>query len=307
MELLQGTFNQHAHEEDVMALLKRANVVIFGRKAVYFRPANPNAVAVKVFHYPEEKDQNLLSDDVTDRMAAYKKGRKVQAPIEDAAWALAFTTRCFNQKKVTGFKYDVAWGNADSLRPVIKEVKPSVAELSEGISEIPSTEAVGSGVVSSEHDAAGMPAYVPGVASGSGGDDRNHEEAANAKHVDSSTNINQDLGQVKNEPVGGDAMSPSKKRRTTTWSLNTSNVPMVIDLEDNLEVDEPEATNATDAAVVPMQGGGSAIDHSTQTSLVRGLEALMAEDATPAAEPEDPDSDVLVSPLQIPDASQDSD
>ena len=87
MELLQGTFSQHAHEEDILALLKRTNVVIFGRKAISFRPANPNSAAMKVLHYPDEKDNNL-SDDVAERMSVYKKGRKAQAPIEDAAMGI---------------------------------------------------------------------------------------------------------------------------------------------------------------------------------------------------------------------------
>ena len=49
------------------------------------------------------------------------------------------------------------------------------------------------------------------------------------------------------------------------------------------------------------------MDNMTQTSLVRGFEELMAEDATPAAEQGDVDSDVVVSPLQVNDVSQNSD
>ena len=39
MRLLGGTFSATTHEEDVLALMKRANVVIFGRRTVYFRAA----------------------------------------------------------------------------------------------------------------------------------------------------------------------------------------------------------------------------------------------------------------------------
>ena len=68
MELLQGTFNPSSHGEDFLALLKKTNVVVFGRQAVYFRAASPEVTGVQVLHDPEAKDYNLLSTEVADRM-----------------------------------------------------------------------------------------------------------------------------------------------------------------------------------------------------------------------------------------------
>ena len=76
MRLLGGTFSPTTHEEDVLALMKRANVVIFGRRAVYLRKACPEPSKAKVIHYPELDDRNLLTSDMTERMRAYKRAKR---------------------------------------------------------------------------------------------------------------------------------------------------------------------------------------------------------------------------------------
>ena len=48
-------------------------------------------------HYPEAKDYNLLTDEVSERMAAYKRGRKVAPPIDGVQWSLALADKCMNQ------------------------------------------------------------------------------------------------------------------------------------------------------------------------------------------------------------------
>ena len=216
MELLQGTFNANAHEEDILALLKRSNVIVFGRKAVYFRRVNPVPCAVKVLHYPDEKDNNLLSDEVSDRMAAYKQGKKIGAPVDDAQWALAFATKCIYQQEVTGFKYEVAWGDEASLRPKIKEVKPSIADLSIGIADpltVPEAEPM-----KATPNAEQAPAYQPGVAASSGDNNRAGELQQPEVAVPATTS-KEDINitghvDVKVEPPSTDAASPSKKRNT---------------------------------------------------------------------------------------------
>ena len=130
MELLQGTFNPSSHCEDILALLKRASVVIFGRQAVYFRAASSEVTGVQVVHYPEAKDYNLLSAEVGDRMSAYKKGKKISTPSEDVEWSKAFVNCCMCQKDVVGFRYEVVHGEDASFKPQVKEVKPTLESMS---------------------------------------------------------------------------------------------------------------------------------------------------------------------------------
>ena len=120
MKLLSGTFHQNAHAEDSLALLKRANVVIFCQQAVHFENGAP------VVHYPEAKGSHLLTDDVSERMAAYKRGRKVAPPSDGIQRSLALADKCMNQVSVEGFRYEVVWGEGGSAKPQIKEIKPNL-------------------------------------------------------------------------------------------------------------------------------------------------------------------------------------
>ena len=309
MELLQGTFNANAHEEDILALLKRSNVIVFGRKAVYFRQANPVPCAVKVLHYPEEKDTNLLSDEVSDRMAAYKQGKKIAAPVDDAQWALSFATKCIYQQEVTGFKYEVAWGDEASLRPKIKEVKPSIEDLSIGIADPHIAPEV-------EHldpmpNAQQATAYQPGVAASSGDNNRAGElrqpEIAMPAGTTSANIDNVAPVDVKMEPQSTDTASPSKKRKAMAWNFTHSSSNVVIDLDDENVPNDMQPPNETAAvgscALVPT----AAAEALSQTSLIRGLGHLMSEGVPSDQGDNDADSDVIVSPLQIPQSPQPSD
>ena len=64
------------------------NVIVFGRKAIYFRRANPVPCAVKVLHYPDEKDNNLLSEEVSDRIQAGQKRLLVLWMTQNGPWRL---------------------------------------------------------------------------------------------------------------------------------------------------------------------------------------------------------------------------
>ena len=91
----------------------------------------------------------------------------------------------------------------------------------------------------SEQDANVRPAYEPGVASGSGGNNNSKDNVHNAGHEDAAMVINKETmsaeKQVKDEHLDTNAMAPSKKRRTTAWNFNASKASVVIDLDEDIE------------------------------------------------------------------------
>ena len=149
MRIIAGTFDPAAHEEDILALLKRANMVVFGRRAVYFRPACPTVSHANVIRYPDANDQGLLTGDMSIRMSSYKKGKKVTPPPDDTKWSLMFATRCMRELPVTGFRYEIEHDMTGDKKPEVKEVKPTIESMEVGLN----TEA---------------PAYIPGAPASSG-------------------------------------------------------------------------------------------------------------------------------------------
>ena len=249
MRLIVGTFSAGAHEEDIRALLKRANVVIFGRSHVYYRAADAGRVPIKVIQYLDVNEPSLFTSDMHARMSSYKKGKKIPPPAEDVQWALTFTMRCMAELNVTGFKYDIDWEMG--AKPKVKEVKPSLDSLLEGLP-------------------GSTPAYVPGQAASSGGqsssaipmaqpaDPINTADANqstldnnNAVHDDRAVQANADdhalHPEVHDDRVDqGDIHGPEppvrEGKRKAFKSLSQSNPAMTIDLDDTNDEDTCETS-----------------------------------------------------------------
>ena len=282
MELLQGTFNPSSHGEDILALLKRANVVIFGRQAVYFRAASPEVTGVQVVHYPEAKDYNLLSNEVGDRMSAYKKGKKVSAPSEDVDWSTAFVNCCMCQKDVVGFRYEVVHGEDVSFKPQVKEVKPTLESMT-----VPSAD--------------DTPGYIPGMAASSG-TNNTMEPGVNVQSVNGPPKVS--------APDSESARAPATSRKFTSLKSQTSQAIVVFDLSDDENmlgagtvhgnVSQPPSSRAHAPATQN--------ESASQSALAMGIGELMSQ-MNPQDVPADEDAgtDVEVSPFQLPPDADQSD
>ena len=296
MRLLGGTFSPTTHEEDVLALMKRANVVIFGRRAVYLRKACPEPSKAKVIHYPELDDRNLLTSDMTERMRAYRKGKKVTPPEDDVEWSLAFTKRCMYELPVTGFKYEVVHGVG---KPTVREVKPTLETLDVG------------------PDAA-APQYVPGQPASSG----TNGNAAPVDPMDIDDEDAQAHHDIRNDNVASEIPVAQRKRKSFAC-LNLSQPAVVIDLDEFEDVhdefepavkevkQEPEvehdnaqeagdgevslhAAHGVDDVQQDRDHEGMAIVPASQSHLAYELGRLMSQAPTFHQDEENDDDDVIV-------------
>ena len=58
--IIGNTFDNTWDPEDLMAVLKRVTMIVFGRKHAYLREANPRPVYVKCFSYPDDNRDVLV-------------------------------------------------------------------------------------------------------------------------------------------------------------------------------------------------------------------------------------------------------
>eukprot|EP00971_Amphidinium_carterae_P091481 1811191-Amphidinium_carterae.1 len=80
-------------KEDLIAVLKRANFVIFGRFNVFVRPAIIEEYPVFAMPYPLGTGRDLLDDSRKSNLRAYRRGSQdwAVAPA-DHAWSVDFIT-----------------------------------------------------------------------------------------------------------------------------------------------------------------------------------------------------------------------
>eukprot|EP00971_Amphidinium_carterae_P312822 6217094-Amphidinium_carterae.1 len=86
MELLSPCFPPNSNVEDVKAVLKWSNVVIFGNHQVLLRVADSKGMdtSAKVVYYVDGV-KDLLTLDVKPRFSAYKDGKAWERPEEDVS------------------------------------------------------------------------------------------------------------------------------------------------------------------------------------------------------------------------------
>ena len=127
--MISINFPPNTAKQDLRALYKRSNIVVFGKKYVYYRAAGAAKKDVLVHIYPDGV-QELLATSCKSRMSAYKQGHEVKAPIEDVAWSERLVAASINNEKITGFEvrgeYFVEGGET-----VFREVhiKPSLLDI----------------------------------------------------------------------------------------------------------------------------------------------------------------------------------
>eukprot|EP00971_Amphidinium_carterae_P187469 3720670-Amphidinium_carterae.1 len=72
--MLDVAFPTGSNAEDVMAVLKRVNIAVFGHHRAYVRPASECYTLVKCLEYPLGSGSDLLIPECKERLAAYKEG-----------------------------------------------------------------------------------------------------------------------------------------------------------------------------------------------------------------------------------------
>eukprot|EP00971_Amphidinium_carterae_P122536 2426145-Amphidinium_carterae.1 len=129
MELLSPCFPPNSNVEDVKAVLKRSNVVIFGNHQVLLRVADSKGLDLpaKVVHYVDGV-KDLLSPDVKPRFSAYKDGKPWERPEEDVEWSINFIRASFDEvaakEAASGFVTRISHNVFEDSRPVATEYKP---------------------------------------------------------------------------------------------------------------------------------------------------------------------------------------
>ena len=169
--------------------------------------------------------------------------------MADVQWALTFTMRCMADMNVTGFKYDIDWEMG--AKPKVKEVKPSLDSLLEGLSS-------------------NAPAYVPGQAASSGGQSSSAIPMAQPADITNTADANQSTSDDKNDVHDdhavqanadahalhpevhddgadqGDIHDPEppvrEGKRKAFKALSQSNPAMTIDLDDSNDEDTCETS-----------------------------------------------------------------
>ena len=81
-KMMHCIFKSHASDPDVIALLKRANVVLFGARRVYLRLASATPCIIPCIEYPP-CGSDLRSNDCKERFSRYKEGEVVVPEAKD--------------------------------------------------------------------------------------------------------------------------------------------------------------------------------------------------------------------------------
>eukprot|EP00971_Amphidinium_carterae_P190723 3784880-Amphidinium_carterae.1 len=128
LELLSPCFPSNSNVEDVRAVLRRTNVVLFGHHQVMIRLADGNATPAKIIPYGASI-QELIIPEAKDRFGSYKKGQPwTSRPEEDVEWSINFIRVALDKKKSNelsaGFVTTIIHNAFTDEPPVRKELKP---------------------------------------------------------------------------------------------------------------------------------------------------------------------------------------
>eukprot|EP00971_Amphidinium_carterae_P188879 3749712-Amphidinium_carterae.1 len=97
LNMVAPTFSSTFSREDVLAVLKRANLAIFGNDRVYVRPGIIGEAPVAAFPYPSSTrmsvDRDLIADDKKENLKLYRSGSD-DWMVDPAAfrWGVDFVT-----------------------------------------------------------------------------------------------------------------------------------------------------------------------------------------------------------------------
>ena len=75
VRLIAGTFSAGIKREDLMAIFKRVNVIVFGHLRVYVRKASEKIGYVQTVAYDANNSHDLLLPNCKDRIRAHKRGQ----------------------------------------------------------------------------------------------------------------------------------------------------------------------------------------------------------------------------------------
>ena len=96
-------FRVGAGEQDVMALLKRAHVILFGDKRVYLRSGLRHSNGSAVHQLSSASGKDLLSPDCKTKFGLYKEGENITPIQTELEWSAVFIRKCLRNETITGF------------------------------------------------------------------------------------------------------------------------------------------------------------------------------------------------------------
>ena len=103
LKLISSTFNSSIKKEDLMAVLKRVNVVVFGHLRVYVRKASEKPIYINTVEYDTVGGRDLLVPDCKSRIRAHKRGQDPELPSEHQAWSVRFINAVMAGEELKGF------------------------------------------------------------------------------------------------------------------------------------------------------------------------------------------------------------
>ena len=229
--MISINFPPNTAKQDLRALYKRSNIVVFGKKHVYYRAAGAAKKDVLVHIYPDGVHE-LLATSCKPRMSAYKQGHDVKAPIEDVAWSERLVAASINNEKITGFEVRgeyVVEGGETVFHEV--HIKPSLLDMGADVQR-PS-------MSSGSNAAVALPSTI----------------ACKANNPGSTTGL---------VPCKAEQSSQS----TSTWSkkLNNKGVVMV-----DLDIDSEDQSNKTMAAKVKTEPTFTSVAGASTSSWERPI------------------------------------
>ena len=120
-------FLNTAVDEDVMAVLKRAHVIVFGHRRIYMRTAGAAKKSVEVIDYPVG-DRELLVPASKEPFGAYKAGEPTSASDKSIEWSRRFVALSMSGQPFNGFKHGLGLDPFTSKTTMI-EIKPALDDL----------------------------------------------------------------------------------------------------------------------------------------------------------------------------------
>jgi hypothetical protein len=97
LRLIEPSLPSHYEDEDVIAVLRRANIIVCTPDAVVYRLASREQGVVPMLGWPQGDAVDLFIPEVREKIAAYRAGADLPASyIDDCVWSQAYLRRCVN-------------------------------------------------------------------------------------------------------------------------------------------------------------------------------------------------------------------
>ena len=104
ISLIAVNFPSNVSKQNLRALFKQSNIVLFGRKFAYYHSAGACKNDTKVYVNPGDMGELLTAAASKKRMGAYKEGLAVQAPPEHTAWLESLVAVAISNEPIIGFQ-----------------------------------------------------------------------------------------------------------------------------------------------------------------------------------------------------------